>query len=268
MIPLAEINAAAKKYKVPAETIEKDYVISWILVCLAQSKLKNNFIFYGGTAIKKIYFDDHRFSEDIDLLSSQLYTHEYLFKELQILNYAKDKTNLVLEIKNDTIKYDKNRLQLFIQYTGYEEISAIPKEVRIDLTMNMDLFGKTKPSKLLESYSDLKKPETVLSVMTLNTILGNKLGLLIDSTRNEPRDIFDIWFLLKRSNKFNFNIKEVKNAFYDKYGYYPTLSTLMTHLNKPSLKIKWNDRLRKQVAELPDIKMVIKEIHDILQNII
>lgn len=64
MIPLAEINHIAEKYHVSAETIEKDYIISWILLCLAKSKLKNKFVFYGGTAIKRIYFEDHRFSED------------------------------------------------------------------------------------------------------------------------------------------------------------------------------------------------------------
>ena len=38
MIPLAEINHIAEKYRVSAETIEKDYIISWILFCLAKSK--------------------------------------------------------------------------------------------------------------------------------------------------------------------------------------------------------------------------------------
>lgn len=67
MIPLEEINNVAKILQVPAETIEKDYVISWILYCLSRSKINGDFIFYGGTAIKRIYFDEHRFSEDIDL---------------------------------------------------------------------------------------------------------------------------------------------------------------------------------------------------------
>ena len=64
MIPLAEINRFAERFNVAAETIEKDYVISWILLCLANNKIGKDFIFYGGTAIKRIYFEDHRFSED------------------------------------------------------------------------------------------------------------------------------------------------------------------------------------------------------------
>ena len=51
----------------------------------------------------------------------------------------------------------------------------------------------------LSEIKDLitKYIENSLRVMRLNTILANKLGMLWDSMRNEPRDIFDIWFLLK-----------------------------------------------------------------------
>ena len=62
MISLTEINNAAGKYKVPAETVEKDYVICWILKCLSTGKLREDFIFYGGTAIKRMHFEDHRYS--------------------------------------------------------------------------------------------------------------------------------------------------------------------------------------------------------------
>ncbi len=50
MIPLPEINRGAGQYKVPAETVEKDYAICWILKCLSTSKLREDFIFYEGSA--------------------------------------------------------------------------------------------------------------------------------------------------------------------------------------------------------------------------
>jgi len=74
MIPISEINHLTQQLKVPAETVEKDYVICWILSCLSRSKLKNDFIFYGGTAIKRMYFEELRFSEDIDLITTKKLT--------------------------------------------------------------------------------------------------------------------------------------------------------------------------------------------------
>jgi len=49
------------------ETIELDYALSWILAGISEHQsLKNNLVFKGGTALKKCYFGDYRFSEDLD----------------------------------------------------------------------------------------------------------------------------------------------------------------------------------------------------------
>jgi len=261
MIPLAEINTVADRFKVPAETVEKDYVISWILFCLSHSTLKDKFIFYGGTAIKRIYFEDHRFSEDIDLLSNNRFTLKNIIEALEVFQLAKEMTNLVFTIDKQKALVTKNRIQLFIQYSGYDEIVGAPKEVRLDLAMSMDLFGETTKKQVIKSYSDHHQiRHETLSVMTLNTILANKLGLLLDITRNEPRDLFDIWFLMKRIDKFDFDIEKLGIAFYSKYGFHPSCSIFIQHLKNNSYQKNWHARLSKQIAALPDIKIIIKEI--------
>lgn len=261
MIPLAEINIIANKYQVSVETIEKDYAISWILFCLMRGKLKENFIFYGGTAIKRIYFEDHRFSEDIDLLSENKITLSELLQELNsLLLHAREKANLILTVNQNNIIATKNRIQLLVQYSGYEEIIGAPKEIRLDLTMNVQLFGKTNNKKIIASYSDSHFYDEAFSVLTLNTILANKIGLLMDITRNEPRDVFDIWFLLQRKDKFDFDFKEICKTHKEKYGFSPNYSTLRSCLQKLSLKYNWNERLRKQIALLPDIEIVLNDI--------
>ena len=213
MIPFSEINHFAQNFQVAFETIEKDYVISWILLCLTKSKLKDNFTFYGGTAIKRVYFEEHRFSEDIDLLSSDKFSLTYILGELECLKYAREQANLLLAVNKNNILVKGNRAQLFIDYLGYEEIVGAPKEIRLDFAMDMEQYGKTQSRKLLETYSDLRKQNSKLSVMTLNTILANKLGLLLDLTRNEPRDLYDVWFLLQRLEAFDYDFTEVRDAF-------------------------------------------------------
>ncbi len=156
MIPLAEINNTAERFRVPAETIEKDYVICWILKCLSTSTLKNDFIFYGGTAIKRIYFEDHRFSEDIDLISAKVFQQDSLISKLTShLSNAKEQANLAMSINPDRILSAGTRTQILVEYSGYDEIIGAPKEVRLDLAMDMDLHGDTTEGKLFESYSDL-----------------------------------------------------------------------------------------------------------------
>lgn len=63
MIKPGEIQQKAREVKVRDQQIEKDYVLSWILKGIAQhEQLSNTTFFKGGTVLKKIYFEDYRFS--------------------------------------------------------------------------------------------------------------------------------------------------------------------------------------------------------------
>ena len=69
MIKPSEVQQKATRLGVRDHQIEKDYVLSWILWGIAShAELTKKLIFKGGTALKKVYFEDYRFSEDLDLL--------------------------------------------------------------------------------------------------------------------------------------------------------------------------------------------------------
>ena len=126
--------------------------------------------------------------------------------------------------------------------------------------MKMNLYGEVEDRRLIASYSEIEAQDKTLSVMTLNTIFTNKLGLLIDSMRNESRDFFDIWFLLQRTDQFDFNPDNICKLFKAKYGFYPSFVILKKHLDNRFLKANWSVRLSKQLAELPDIEIVISDL--------
>lgn len=269
MIPLSEINNAAAKFKIPVDTIEKDYVISWILLSLAKNKLSNDLIFYGGTAIRRIYFEDHRYSEDIDLQSPNLFSLKQLQEALsEILENVYNQSNIRTEFKHHEIIAEKHRIQIPIHYSGYEEIAGSAKIILIDFSMKTDFYGEKEKHGVLTSYSDIKNHTETLSVMTLNSILANKLGMLIDNTRNEPRDLFDIWFLLNKIHQYNFNLEAVRKTFKVRCGFFPTHSLLRPYIETASLKTNWKLRLEHQVASLPDIDIVINEINKKLETLL
>ena len=109
MIPITEINYFSNKYQVSAETIEKDYIISWILWALSQSEIKEQFIFYGGTALKKIYFEDHRFSEDIDLISTKNFSKQILLQFLACLAKIQEEANIKIAVDEKKFQSTKSR---------------------------------------------------------------------------------------------------------------------------------------------------------------
>ena len=58
MIRQAEISKFAYQLGLGDKTIEKDYVLTWVLFAIAQSSFRTLLAFKGGTAIKKIYIPD------------------------------------------------------------------------------------------------------------------------------------------------------------------------------------------------------------------
>jgi predicted nucleotidyltransferase component of viral defense system len=62
-----KIQDEATSKQAPLHVIEKDYALSYVLAGIAkQPDLSHTLIFKGGTALKKLFFGDYRFSEDLD----------------------------------------------------------------------------------------------------------------------------------------------------------------------------------------------------------
>ncbi len=58
----------AGKYQIPLGTLEKDYALTNLLSVIANFPKLNKMVFKGGTALKKVYFENFRFSEDLDFV--------------------------------------------------------------------------------------------------------------------------------------------------------------------------------------------------------
>ena len=91
MISKQDILDRAAEWQLRPDVVEKDYVLGWLLASLGTLPLKEQWIFKGGTAIKKCYFETYRFSEDLDfsLLPDARYSQEELTQELLGLRATK-----------------------------------------------------------------------------------------------------------------------------------------------------------------------------------
>ena len=66
MILKKEIAAKSIEWKVPPDTVDKDWVLGHFLSAFYSIDKHN---FKGGTALRKCYFPSYRFSEDLDFTS-------------------------------------------------------------------------------------------------------------------------------------------------------------------------------------------------------
>ena len=97
MITVREIKTFSEKLGVPAATIDKDWVLGHLLAGIFDnSYFQKNLIFKGGTCLKKCYFENYRFSEDLDFTSIHI-----------------EKKKIISNIKNITQKIDSETGILF-----------------------------------------------------------------------------------------------------------------------------------------------------------
>src|SRR5437588_12914536 len=72
MIPQRNISLLSNRLavgggrRIREDVLERDYCLAWFLAALSQSDLKTVLGFKGGTALKRCYFAEYRFSEDLD----------------------------------------------------------------------------------------------------------------------------------------------------------------------------------------------------------
>ncbi len=77
MIPQRDLSLLSNRLaerggrRIPETVLERDYCLSWFLVGLSRSPPRDRLAFKGGTALKKCFFADYRFSEDLDFTLTQ-----------------------------------------------------------------------------------------------------------------------------------------------------------------------------------------------------
>src|SRR5437764_12980521 len=72
MIPQRNISLLSNRLvreggrRIPEAVLERDYCLAWFLIGLSRTPLRERLAFKGGTALKRCYFGNYRFSEDLD----------------------------------------------------------------------------------------------------------------------------------------------------------------------------------------------------------
>lgn len=133
-------------------------MLSWILKGIAQhEKLSKTIVFKGGTVLKKIYFEDYRFSEDLDftLLNNEI-TNEQIFEWFkEVFEYAKEEANIPLAII-DNNEHEDGGINFYISYTGPLGGQGNNKKVKVDISRSEQLEYAPVMKDVIVGYSDLE----------------------------------------------------------------------------------------------------------------
>ena len=196
MIKPGEIQQKARAVGVRDQQIEKDYILSWILKGIAQhEQLSKVTVFKGGTVLKKIYFEDYRFSEDLDftLINNEI-SNEQIFEWFkETFEYIKEEANIPLEII-DNNEHEDGGINFYISYIGPLGGQGNNKRVKIDISRSEQLVFEPVIKDVFIGYSDMEEHQ--LLRYPLEEVLVEKMRSVMQ--RMQARDFYDIWYLLEQ----------------------------------------------------------------------
>jgi len=254
----AEIQQKARELGVRDTQIEKDYILSWLLQGMAQHKLLSTvLIFKGGTVLKKVYFEDYRFSEDLDFTLNDPYlTNEQIFENFhEIFEYIEEEANIPLELI-DNNEHEDGGINFYVSYTGPLGGKGKQKSVKVDISRGEIICFDTISQPAIGLYSD--QDEFDLLCYSLEEVLVEKMRSVMQ--RMQPRDFYDIWYLLEvQQMKLDFLLSEFSIKCNHKELYSEDFSAVLVR-RLPLYRARWAGSISDQIRELPEFDRVEREV--------
>lgn len=256
MIKQAEIQKVARGSKVRDTQIEKDYILTWILYGVSQHEiLKEMLVFKGGTVLKKFYFEDYRFSEDLDftLLNTDKTNDEIETAFNEVFEFIKDEANIDLSL-DDFGEHQTGNINFYINYVG--PLGGKGKQVKVDISRNELLKFDIEEKQMINMYSD--QEECTLKCYSLDEVMTEKMRSLL--SRVQPRDFYDLWYLSEYEDmEMNDLLSEYEEKAIFK-GLNPEKIGERLNAILPAFKKQWQTSMSDQINDLPPFDQVEREL--------
>ena len=271
MIGKKEILDRAEITNLNPHIIEKDYALGWLLAGIFSNKnLAKNWIFKGGTCLKKCYFETYRFSEDLDFtLKDKDHLDLDFLKNIfsKISEWIYRKTNL--EFPDNLQDFDiyetpQGRLncQGKLSYQGpvSPRSGGLPR-IKLDITADETVILPPVHKQIFHPYSDCPKRGIKVTSYAYEEVFAEKIRALSD--RANPRDLYDV-INLYRNTEAKPNISVLGDILKNKCEFkgipVPKLSDVLKL--KSDIKGSWQTMLGHQLPYLPSVDSFWKVLPD------
>jgi predicted nucleotidyltransferase component of viral defense system len=203
------LRARASELRVPLEVIEKDYGLSHVLAAIFRNEsLASSLVFKGGTALRKAYFADYRFSVDLDFTANGGPRGQDL--EAAIAQVAGETEKTLRErgpfrvvssrrAEREAHPAAQEAFQVQIQYPWQARLMCT---LKVEITTDEPVLLPSSRRPLLHAYAEQLDVELVC--YSLEEIVAEKLRTPLQALRrasegkwlrNCARDYYDLWYL-------------------------------------------------------------------------
>jgi predicted nucleotidyltransferase component of viral defense system len=269
MIPRVALQERQAEWGLTEEVVEKDYVLGWLLWGIgANPRLRDTWIFKGGTCLKKCFVETYRFSEDLDftvLEGGPLMPEDLQPVLVNMLDVVEQKTGIALLGRPPVIRLrpGDRSAEGRIYYRGPRGAPGEAK-VKLDLTHDETVVDSTVQRNIAHPYEDALPGEATVRCYSFAEVFAEKLRALVERTR--PRDLYDAVNLYRRADlrgdrALVISILERKCAF--KGISMPTLATVSATEKIAELSADWQSMLGHQLPTLPPVDEFVAALDEL-----
>lgn len=269
MIAKQDILNRAVEWGLRPDVVEKDYVLGWLLAAITQhSECDTNWVFKGGTCLKKCFFETYRFSEDLDfsLLPAAQYTSAAIQQILmEVAARAFELSGIQFRDVLMKSRINRQGMETFEARVYYQGPLQIPNDwpkVSFDLTQHEAVFPPFERRAVYHAYPDELPVGTAVQTYSFPELLGEKLRALVDRTR--PRDLYDVVYIVEnRRNEIDLvRTRELLREKCRAKSIEPPSENELLVLVRTSeeLRADWAGMLAHQLPQLPPIDAVLNRL--------
>lgn len=263
MIAAQDIRDRTAEWSLPPETVEKDYVLGWLLAALAEHPIVRTYwVFKGGTCLRKCFFETYRFSEDLDfsLRPESPYTTDAIRGVLvQVTERAAELAGIgflpeELRVDERRDKLGRATFQARAYYRGPLLRPGHPQRILLDITAHEPILSEPTLATIFHPYPDAL-PDLLVPTYSIEEMVAEKTRALYERTR--PRDLYDVVFLIENHapeidlvrSRVLFGAKCRSKGFEP-----PGASALYEQIRSDEeLRAEWSNMLAHQLPALPKL---------------
>lgn len=227
--------------------VEKDYIQHIFLMYLYQKQTKN-MIFKGGTALQKTY-GLNRFSEDLDFTLTKKTDIEKILKKVLIKLEIFGCKSVQKKIKEDTSSINFQIRGRGPLYTGQDKSQTY---INLEISKREKILLDPKLNNIIPIYKDLSP--YLLVTMNPSEIMSEKIRAIL--TRDKARDIYDLYFLIKKDFKISKKIVNEKLLYYNQRFDKKKFKKAVSKKEKI-----WDKELKQLTYNIPRFKNVENTIY-------
>lgn len=269
MITRFDIDERVREWSLREDVVEKDYVLGWLLWGIGSDEtLGLNWVFKGGTCLKKCYLETYRFSEDLDFTvmpggpvreeEVRPLLQRVLIRVYEASGVQFDDREPMLKT-HESGKYTQGR----VYYRGPRNAPQAASII-LDLSASEKIARPTVLRNIAHGFPDKLPAPAQVRCYSFEEVFAEKIRAM--GERSRPRDLYDIVNLFRRRDLRSAGdlIREVLHEKCASKGVpVPTMATVEGSPHRPGLLSEWGNMLAHQLPALPPFETYWAELADL-----